>query len=58
MFQPLRESNKESSCIMEKIAESITSILKLIGDGLGLLTAVLANNDHCVPTQPLANTYH
>ena len=50
MLQALTESNKESSRAMEKIAESITSVGKSIGGGLGLLAAALANNNQSVPT--------
>ena len=58
MLQALTKSNKESSYAMEKIVESITSVEKSIGDGLGLLAAALANNNQSVPTKPLANTFH
>ena len=58
MLQALTESNKESSRAMEKITESIASVGKSIGDGLGLLGAALANNNESVSTQPVVNTYH
>ena len=58
MLQAQTESNKESSCVMEKIAESIISVRKSIGDGLDLLVAAFANNNQSVSTQPLMNTYH
>ena len=54
VLHALTESNKASSCAMEKIAESITSV----GKSIGLLAATLANNNQSVSTQPLVNIYH
>lgn len=56
MLEAQTESTKESNCSTEKIAESVTSVRKPIGDGLGLLASALANNNQSVPTQTLANT--
>ena len=57
MLQAMAESNKESSRAMEKIAESVTSVGKSVEDRSGLLAAALANNNHSVLTQPLANKF-
>ena len=56
MLQAQTESIKESNCSTEKAAESVTSVRKPIGDGLGLLASAFANKNQSVPTQTLANT--
>ena len=58
MLQAQTESIKESNCSTEKAAESVTSVRKPIGDGLGLLASAFANKNQSVPTQTLANTYY
>ena len=58
MLQAQTESTKESNCSTEKVAESVTSVRKPIGDGLGLLASAFANKNQSVPTQTLANTYY
>ena len=56
MLQAQTESIKESNCSTEKAAESVTSVRKPIGDGVGLLASAFANKNQSVPTQTLANT--
>ena len=49
MVQNITQSNQQSNEAMEKIAESITSVGKSIGDGLALLAAAFQKKHAASP---------
>ena len=57
MVQNITQSNQQSNEAMEKIAESITSVGKSIGDGLALLAAAFQQNTQPPPMQSYSGAF-